>query len=175
MPALSRGLTAFLCVIAMRLLAAEPALSAELNTNRQGGDYTSLDLQAPDPGICESTCMGDARCLAWTFVQPGIQGPSARCWPKNSVPPPSANNCCVSGTKYAQSFRSRWDKVDGPGGPWTTGWVPNVPRQMCASTVGCACGNYNYCGEYPNGARILTWPSGCGAPAWTLLCTSEPQ
>jgi hypothetical protein len=30
-------------------------------------------------------------------VQPGVQGPNARCWLKNSVPPPVASNCCVSG------------------------------------------------------------------------------
>ncbi|HXP77597.1 MAG TPA: PAN domain-containing protein [Stellaceae bacterium] len=175
MPTLLRYLATFLSLSGLWLAAAQPALSAELNTNRQGGDYTSFDQQYADPGICESSCMSDGRCLAWTYVRPGLQGPSARCWLKNSVPPASANDCCVSGAKQQQAFRSRWDKVAGPGGAWTTGWVPNMPRPICGHTVGCACGGANYCGEYQSGAEAPYWPNGCGAPSWTVRCTSEPQ
>jgi len=176
MPAPLRCVTVVFVVIALTIAAVPAGRSAEMNTNRGGGDYTSMDLSAPDPGLCEAACAGDGRCQAWTYVQPGVQGPSARCWLKDSVPPPTADGCCVSGVK-AQSgtFRSRWDKVGGPGGGWSTGWVNNVPRRMCASTVGCACGGANYCGEFPSGAVIPNWPNGCAAPAWQLQCTSEPQ
>jgi len=30
------------------------------------------------------------------LLQPGAQGPKARCWLKASVPPPHPNTCCIS-------------------------------------------------------------------------------
>ena len=38
--------------------------------------------------------------MAFTYVNPGVQGPNARCWLKNAVPAPVPETCCVSGTKY---------------------------------------------------------------------------
>lgn len=65
--------------------------------NRPGGDYNSMELDQPNPAICQATCFQDSRCRSFTYVLPGVQGPRARCWLKNSVPPPQPNNCCVSG------------------------------------------------------------------------------
>ena len=69
----------------------------EQNTDRPGNDYTSFNLPAPDPNACETPCRNDPRCLAWTYVNPGIQGPNARCWLKNDVPAAQGSNCCISG------------------------------------------------------------------------------
>lgn len=173
MPALSRGLVIALFGLGLSLTVVPPGLPDEPNTNRGGGDYTSMDLSVADPAACETACANDGRCRAWTYVQPGVQGPNARCWLKDVVPNPTADTCCVSGVK-TPAFRSRWDKVS-PGDPWTTGWVANVPRQMCAATVGCACGGANFCGEFPTGSVVVNWPNGCNAPSWELRCTSEPQ
>ena len=71
----------------------------EYDTDRAGSDYTSFDLVQADPALCKSSCYGQAKCKAWTYVKPGIQGPKARCWLKNSVPSAKANSCCVSGVK----------------------------------------------------------------------------
>jgi hypothetical protein len=161
--------------LGMWLAAASPIAASEPNTNRGGGDYTSMDQSTSDPGECEAACNADSRCQAWTSVRPGVQGPAARCWLKAGVPPPTSDPCCTSGVKGGAQFMSRWDKVSGPGGPWSTGWVTNVPRQICGSSVGCACGGANYCGEYNNGDVIPTWPNGCAAPAWQIRCTSVPQ
>src|SRR5579864_2725393 len=174
MPAPLRCVMVVLIVLGFSLAAVPAGLSAELNTNRMGGDYTNVDLPSPNPGLCEAACANDGRCQAWTYVQPGVQGPSARCWLKDTVPSPSSDTCCVSGVKgQSGAFRSRWDKVGGPGGGWSTGWVYNVPRQMCAANSGCSCGGVNYCGEFSTGAVIPNWPNGCAAPAWQLQCTSE--
>ena len=43
-----------------------------------------------------SPCAKDSKCQAWTYVQPGVQGPKARCWLKASVPPAHPNTCCIS-------------------------------------------------------------------------------
>jgi hypothetical protein len=71
----------------------------ELSTDRPGSDYRSFDLPQPVPEICQSACFAEAPCVAFTYVRPGVQGPSARCWLKSGVPQPSPNDCCVSGVK----------------------------------------------------------------------------
>jgi hypothetical protein len=73
------------------------ALGFETDTNRFGSDYRSLD--APDAQKCQAACAGEAQCKAWTWVEPGVQGPQAKCWLKNAVPVASKSNCCVSGVK----------------------------------------------------------------------------
>ena len=68
--------------------AARPRSSS--TSNRRGSDYRSFDLGSTRPEECRDTCMIEPQCVAFTYVNPGVQGPSARCWLKNSVPPPSA-------------------------------------------------------------------------------------
>jgi len=77
----------------------EPATDMEQNTNRPGQDYRSFDLAAPDPKQCQNACLEDAKCKAWSYVKPGVQGPKARCWLKSGVPPPEPAPCCISGVK----------------------------------------------------------------------------
>ena len=71
----------------------------EFGTNRFGGDYTEAHLQSADPQLCRQACIADSKCKAFTYVNPGIQGSAAKCWLKNTVPPPEPNGCCVSGVK----------------------------------------------------------------------------
>src|SRR5436305_373034 len=54
----------------------------EFGTDRPGGDYRSFDLPQPRPDLCRDGCMGEPECVAFTYVNPGVQGPSARCWLK---------------------------------------------------------------------------------------------
>jgi hypothetical protein len=77
------------------------AQGLEFGVDRPGRDYRNFDLPANDPALCQNACFGEAQCKAFTFVRPGIQGPSARCWLKNQVPNPVNNACCVSGVTRA--------------------------------------------------------------------------
>jgi 1-phosphatidylinositol phosphodiesterase len=79
---------------------ASPASSLEWNVNRPGADYNSFELPAPSPDHCQSSCLNDPACVAFTYVNPGVQGPNAHCWLKNAVPAPVPETCCVSGTKH---------------------------------------------------------------------------
>lgn len=84
--------------------------------------------------------------------------------PIDHTPPPGGQGMYIK----------RWDKIAGPGGGWSTGWVTQ-PNPYCGHfAVGCACGNINHCGWHPNGAQVLYWPNGCNQPAWTLRCTTMP-
>jgi hypothetical protein len=79
----------------------------EPGQNRNLGDYTHIVLDNADPMECQNSCIRDDRCLAWTYVRPGIQDPArAICWLKDSVPDLSDNDCCTSGKiEYGQQDR----------------------------------------------------------------------
>jgi PAN domain-containing protein len=80
------------------LLSAHFAQAMEFETDRPGMDYRSFDLTSPDPGKCEYTCyLENWKCRAWTYVEPGVQGPQARCWLKSGVPAAVKNTHCRSG------------------------------------------------------------------------------
>src|SRR5438270_55528 len=85
---------------------AYPAPGLEWNIDRPGADYRSFDLPAASPEMCQSTCMNEPQCAAFTYMNPGVQGPNARCWLKSAVPEPVPRTCCVSGFKYASAARA---------------------------------------------------------------------
>jgi len=82
---------------------ASPTSNLEWNVDRPGADYRSFDLPAPSPDQCQASCMNEPQCVAFTYVNSGLQGPNARCLLKNAVPAPVPQTCCVSGTKYASA------------------------------------------------------------------------
>lgn len=73
-------------------------LRAEPNIDRPGADYRHFDTDAP--ATCERTCTAEAACSSWTWVRPGVQAPSGRCWLKNRVAQPVASANTVSGVKF---------------------------------------------------------------------------
>jgi hypothetical protein len=108
---------------------AYPAANLEPNVDRPGADYRSFDLPTPSPADCQSACMSDAACAAFTYVSPGVQGPNARCMLKNAVPQPVPQTCCVSGTKYANAPPPEAPPPAVPSPPPTTSWqgTPTTP------------------------------------------------
>ena len=79
---------------------AQHIVQIEWGWDRPGGDYTVFDIGSADPATCQGACVGDTRCLAFTYVAPGVQGLRPRCWLKNVVPPRVPNPCCASGVKF---------------------------------------------------------------------------
>jgi len=78
------------------LTASAWAGGLEPNTDRPGGDLRSFELDG-GADACASACQADQRCRSFTWVKPGVQGRSARCWLKGSVPAASHNPDCISG------------------------------------------------------------------------------
>jgi hypothetical protein len=91
------------CMVATTPGPAYPAAALEWNVNRPGSDYRSFEMITPSPDTCQATCMNEPQCAAFTYTNPGVQGPNARCWLKSAAPPPINDGCCVSGTKYAST------------------------------------------------------------------------
>lgn len=71
----------------------------EFGVDRPGSDFMNFNLPAADANLCRAACYRNWRCRAWTYVRPGVQGPTARCWLKHSVPLPARSFCCSSGVK----------------------------------------------------------------------------
>jgi len=72
----------------------------ETDVNRLGNDYKVIDLPSADPDLCRAACDDDQKCKSFTFVKPGLQGPTARCWLKDQIAAARLNEgCCVSGVK----------------------------------------------------------------------------
>ena len=75
-----------------------PGAEFEPNTDRPGSDIRSIDLpEGARPNACRVACIREDRCRAWTYVRPGVQGPSAKCWLKDRVPRARHNTNCTSG------------------------------------------------------------------------------
>lgn len=79
--------------------SASGSAAFEVDVERPGSDYRSFDLATPRPEACRDTCLIEPQCVAFTYVNPGAQGPTARCWLKSAAPPATPNPCCVSGVK----------------------------------------------------------------------------
>jgi serine protease len=58
--------------------------------NLFGHDYRSFRTLNDNGAQCSTTCNSEAQCRGWSWVKPGVQGPSAMCWLKDSLP--AANN-----------------------------------------------------------------------------------
>lgn len=86
--------------------AAAQSVSTEQNTNRLGSDYRNFAQPFHNLDVCRQACVKDAKCVAYTYVKPGFQGPVAHCWLKSAVPAAQANDCCVSGVKASAGLQT---------------------------------------------------------------------
>jgi hypothetical protein len=100
--------------------------SMESNIDMPGDDYKDFDLKNPDPQLCAQTCMNEAKCKAWTYVKPGVQADSARCWLKVRVPSRTQDENCVSGVKGAGS---------SGGGTTTSGTLPGSQNYSMETNI----------------------------------------
>ncbi len=72
-------------------------VSIQAGTDRMGGDYRGFALDTADPQVCRKACADEAACRSYTYVNPGLKGPKAMCFLKNTTPPASPSACCTSG------------------------------------------------------------------------------
>jgi hypothetical protein len=66
----------------------------EYNMNRSGSDYGQRTTVSPE--ACQSLCLADSACQAFTFVKPLAGASAGQCYLKQAVPPQSGNPCCIS-------------------------------------------------------------------------------
>jgi len=137
-------MSALAAVIALFLAAPSVAVDG---FDQPGGDYANF----PATGWwhCRNTCAGDARCVAWTWVKPGVQGPAPRCYLKNIQPKLVANACCNSGShrNIEPNQLQPEARTDRPGQDYrnfelTGSDGVNVCRATCDSEAACKAWTY---------------------------------
>jgi PAN domain-containing protein len=122
-----------LFLAAVLALCAVPARAVD-GFNLPGSDYANFNAHSVQ--VCSHTCAADPHCRAYTWVKPGIQGPSGRCWLKHRVPSLVRDNCCDSGSAAnfdASLFRAE-NNTNRPASDYrsfgTASW------QTCQNTCG---------------------------------------
>jgi hypothetical protein len=73
-------------------------LRAEDKVNRPGLDFKNFNTNSWKQ--CEAACAENEICWSWSYVRPGLQGPTGRCWLKNRVAHPVADGNAISGVKF---------------------------------------------------------------------------
>ena len=74
----------------------------ERDIDRPGRDFRILWLRGGPEG-CQEACAQNPLCKSYTYVRPGIPGRLEGCWLKDGIPPPVADECCVSGVKSGET------------------------------------------------------------------------
>jgi PAN domain len=70
----------------------------EYSIDRVGGDYRNFETPPETTGkACLEACQAEARCRAWTYLRPGYESTTARCFLKDRLTRPRHKPCCVSG------------------------------------------------------------------------------
>src|SRR5262245_822464 len=83
------------CAALLLLVFASVPARAQTAFDRPGGDYFSQPVPSGDPEDCALLCERDRKCRSWSFSYPDVDGASAVCWLKNTVPPRVPGNCCI--------------------------------------------------------------------------------
>jgi hypothetical protein len=161
----------------------------EWNIDRPGMNLrAAIPLSKADPDLCRNECTKEPGCSAWTYVHPGVLGPSAMCWLKSGVPAPVPSGNHVSGT-YNKLSADLF--VDRPGADITGIPLSSLPSPPVPSSDPCreACSSLPYCVAYTvaapavQGASAMCWLKwGVPAPvpnantvsgAYTVLSTER--
>jgi len=138
------GFTMRVYFLAVAMLVLCLPSSAVDGFNMPGGDYANFN--ADSPFVCRNSCGGESRCQGWTWVKPGIQGPSGHCWLKDRLPPLVKDSCCNSGSGKNISARDlkAEDRTNRPGMDFnnfdTDGW--KTCEAACANDANCNAWSY---------------------------------
>jgi hypothetical protein len=144
---------------AVLLLSYLPAYAVD-GINMPGSDYAHFN--ADSASICRDSCGGDSRCQGWTWVKPGIQGPSGHCWLKSRLPKLVKDNCCSSGPRnfITQSEMKAENHTNRPGGDYNhfavNSWT--ACQQTCMRDERCAAWSYVIAGV--QGPQAQCWLKG---------------
>jgi PAN domain len=142
--------------LATILFLGRPAAAVD-GTNLPGSDYASFPAHSAQ--VCQNTCGGESRCQAYTWVKPGIQGPSGMCWLKHSEPDIVKDQCCDSFTRrlITKADIRAEDKTDRPGLDYKhfsiSGWQ-NCQASCAAEGI---CSSWTYVRPGIQGPTGMCW------------------
>ncbi len=103
---------------------------------------------SPPPDSCRLRCIQDAKSASYTYVLPGVNGPSAECYLKSMAAAAVTNRpCCASGLGFFRVATTE-PKTDRPGQDYAH--LPMPVRNPALCRLRCAgdsrCVAYTYTG-----------------------------
>ena|SRR5437762_10193688 len=116
-------------------------------------------ISAPSAFVRRTTCGGEARCQAYTWVKPGIQEPRGHCWLKHTLPNIVKDRCCNSAPRRLISKRDLQaeDKINRPGSDFKNfnadSW--RTCEEACAEDGICASWTYVHRGGARSNRPLL--------------------
>jgi hypothetical protein len=133
------------------------------NLDRRGPAYREFDLAAADPKLCQRTCLGQARCRAWSYRKPeGRTNHKAHCALEEHVGTQAADGLNISGIilrtdHFEPDFEADTDR---PGVAYRsvaeTVPEPGMCRWACTGDAKCRAWSY----QPPNTAYLVSLASG---------------
>ena len=125
--------------------------------NMPGHDYANFD--APTWTSCRDTCAADSECQAYSWVKPGVQGPTGRCYLKSKIPQAVRNSCCVSSTheQIAQHNVKAEAKINRPGSDYKNFTTNNWASCEAACANDEICHSWTYVHPGIQGATGRCW------------------
>lgn len=126
----------------------------EVEIDRAGSDIDHFIQASADPNVCRDACYANENCRAFTYVNPGVQGPQAHCWLKGSIPDFSSNPNCTSGTNLTREVN-----IDRPGMDYSSFALVEPRSELCLAA--CArdenCKAYTYVVPGVQGTQARCW------------------
>ncbi len=143
-------------LLAAMLLSCLPIYAVD-GFNMPGSDYANFNAESPF--VCRNTCGGDSNCQGWTWVKPGIQGPSGHCWLKFRLPTLVKDSCCNSGSRENISARDlkAEDHTNRPGLDYSNFDVASWSECEIACTRDDNCAAWSYARPGVQGPKGRCW------------------
>ncbi|MDD4162744.1 MAG: PAN domain-containing protein [Methanothrix sp.] len=151
------------CISGKKVGGSVPSTgSIENNIDRPGMDYKDFDLTSANPSLCENACNADPNCKSFTYVKPGYQGASARCWLKSGVPNAVPAECCMSGKKVGGSTPTSGgieNNIDRPGMDYQNFDLSSANPSLCENACNADpnCKSFTYVKPGYQGANARCW------------------
>lgn len=122
-----------------------------------GHDYANFP--APSAYVCRTSCGGESRCQAYSWVRPGVQGPEGRCWLKSSLPAIVKNPCCDAGPRHfiAKSDLRAEDGIDRPGSDFKNFEIDSWKTCEATCAQSNLCSSWTYVRPGIQGAAGRCW------------------
>lgn len=141
--------------LAVAALAA-PARAVD-GTNLPGSDYANFG--APSAFVCRTSCGGESRCQAYTWVKPGIQGPHGHCWLKHTEPAIVKDACCDSAPRRFIGKRDLKpeNRIDRPGSDYKNFEVKGWAACEAACGADSICSSWTYVKPGIQGPAARCW------------------
>jgi hypothetical protein len=125
--------------------------------NMPGSDFANFN--ADSPLVCRNSCGGESRCLGWTWVKPGIQGPVGHCWLKYKLPKLVKDACCNSGPReyISQRDMKAEDHTNRPGSDFKNFEMDSWKTCESACRTENECASWSYVRPGVQGRRGRCW------------------